>query len=79
MFEQAQLILYGQFTEERLWGVVLLALSLAVAVPAGWVAAQQVAGWLQYVASAAVGLVAVIVAAKVWGVVLSQVRNRWFA
>lgn len=79
MFEQAQLILYGQFTEERAWGLVLLALTLAVALPSAWIMAQQWVGWMQYVAAVGAGFVMAILAAMLWGKVLSRVRKRWFA
>jgi len=79
MFEQAQLILYGQVNERRKWGVVLLALSLLTAAPVAWVMYGHWIGWMQYVAAAGGGAVAFIFGATVWGKVLSYVRDRWFA
>jgi hypothetical protein len=79
MFEILRLQLYGQFTEERLWGLVLLALSLAVALPVGYYMLGRWVGWMQYVAAAGGFVVALIFAGQVFGKVLSRVRKRWFA
>lgn len=79
MFEQAKIILTGQFTTERLWGVVLLALSLATALPAGAYVLSLNSGLIQYAAAALAFVFVFLLGGFVWGKVLSQIRTRWFA
>lgn len=78
MFEHAQLVLYNQFTEERLWGLALLALSIAVAAIPTWQVWTWNSGWQRYVAALMVFAFVFLLAAKGWGIVLSNVRKRWF-
>lgn len=79
MFELIETILYGQLTEERKWGLLLLALSLALAVPVGWTVSHMWIGWTRYVAASGAFFVTLIVAGQVWGSVLSRVRQRVIA
>jgi len=79
MLEYAQTALYGQFTEERMWGLVLLALSTATAAIPMFAVAGQFSGYVAWGVAAAVFFPVWVAAAWVWGKPLSWVRQRWFA
>jgi len=79
MLEYAQTALYGQFTEERMWGLVLLALSVATAAFPAWRASIGLNGYAMYAVMVIVGGLFLLPAAVLWGKVLSWVRQRWFA
>lgn len=77
MFEQARLILYGQVTEERLWGVVLLALTSITALGVAYPVSQNWIGYQSYIAGTGAFLVTFFFVVRIWGTVLSKVREKY--